>query len=146
MPILTVNLAYDEPGAGVSPDPGQTLYVQALSDVTEVDGGVTYIVDPAKIALPLVDGVGSVDLEVGYYWVHRWGDSKLVHLVADARLDELASLDPASLDPGANPEPAWWEALELRPILERKTQAEYDALTPAEQADPLKLYVIPAIP
>lgn len=144
MPTLTVNLAYDEPGAGVSPDPGQTLYVQAISDVVETESGVTYIVDPSRMPLTLVDGQGSIELEAGYFWVHRWGESKLVHLTADARLDELPAIDPATLDPTAEPEAAWWEALELRPILIRLTQAEYDALTPEEQEDPLKLYVIPA--
>lgn len=58
---------------------------------------------------------------------------------------DLVDIDPESYTPEAEPELGWWVELEKRPILVRLTQAEYDALTPVEQADPLKLYVIPAI-
>lgn len=145
MPTLTVNIAYDAPGSAVTTDPDQVVRVQALTDVVQDVGGVTYTIEPWPIELELVDGQGSVVLDAGYYWVHRYGESKLVNLVTDARLDQLASIDPATLDTEAPLTPAWQAELALRPILVRLTQAEYDALTPAEQTDPLKLYVIPAI-
>ena len=131
MPTLTVNLALDAPGSGAELDDDTVITVQALNDVVRTVDTVTYTIEPW--------------LAEGYYWVHHpWG-SKLVHLTADAALHELAAIDPATLDAEAPLTPAWEEALALRPILIRLTQAEYDALTPAEQADPLKLYVIPAI-
>lgn len=145
MPTLTVNIAFDAPGSGVTTDPGQLVRVQALNDVVQTVEGVTYEVEPFPLDLILVDGQGSIVLDAGYYWVHRFGESKLVHLIIDKRLDELASIDPSTLDPEDVPEAAWWAEIETRPILLRLTQAEYDALTPTEQADPLVLYVIPAI-
>ena len=145
MPTLTVNLALDAPGSGAELDDDTVITVQALNDVVRTVDTVTYTIEPWPLTLPLVAGVGTIELAEGYYWVHHpWG-SKLVHLTADAGLHELAAIDPATLDAEAPLTPAWEEALALRPILIRLTQAEYDALTPAEQADPLKLYVIPAI-
>jgi hypothetical protein len=137
MPTLTVDIAFDPPGDTVTDDPEGIVTVQSVTNGQP---------DPWPTTFTLAAGVGSIVLAEGYYWVHRFGGSKLVHLTADARLDELEALNPETVVPGVEPPPAsaWREALELRPILVRLTQAEYDALTPAEQADPLRLYVIPA--
>ena len=137
MPSLTIDTAYDEPGSGVSTDPEGWVGIQ------EVING-TPEAFPAEHHLSA--GVLTVELTPGYYWVHRYGYSKLVYFTVDARLDQLPPINPETLEPGVEPEPvsAWHAELALRPILTRLTQAEYDALDPEEQADPLKLYVIPA--
>jgi hypothetical protein len=135
MPTLTVDIAYDPPGDTVTDDPEGIVTVQRVVDGTP---------EPFPQSFTLVAGVGSIVLDAGFYWVHRFGGSKLVELTADARLDQLPALDPLTLTAEAPDTPAWQAALALRPILVRLSQAEYDALTPAEQADPLRLYVIPA--
>lgn len=136
MPVLTVDISHDVPDSGLSTDPEQIVTVQRV-----IDGAP----DPYPESFTLSAGIGTITLDAGYWWVHRFGGSKLVQLTADARLDELAALDPTTLEAEAPQTPAWEAALALRPVLVRLTQAEYDALTPAEQTDPLKLYVIPAI-
>jgi hypothetical protein len=133
MPTLSIDIAQDPPGSDASTDPAQIVTAQLFGD--------TYPLE----SIELEAGLGAFVLDAGYWWVHRFGESKLVHFTIDARLDELASIDPTTLDPEDEPEAAWEEALLLRPILTRLTQAEYDALTPTEQADPLVLYVIPVI-
>lgn len=125
MPLLTVNLANDALGGGVTPA-NTVVTVRRLNEVTRTVDGVTYLVSPTELTLALVAGRGSFDLEAGFYWVHRrGGPSVLVHLDRDARLDELAPLDPATLEPT---EPATVAAWEDRPTREEVAETVAAAL------------------
>jgi hypothetical protein len=95
MPILTINTANDAPDSNASQDPAQIVTAQLY--------GEPYPLQSTE----LVDGVGTLTLDTGHYWVHRFGESKLVHLTIDADLSELDNLDPDSLDPTAPLTPAW---------------------------------------
>lgn len=95
MPTLHVDIAHDAPTSNASRDPAQIVTAQLFGE-------------PAPLAsIDLDGGVGDFLLAVGYYWIHRFGESKLVHLTADADLDALPNLDPATLDPAAEPAAAW---------------------------------------
>jgi hypothetical protein len=95
MPVLTIDISHDAPTSNASTDPEQLVTAQLF--------GEPYPLQTVELSA----GVGTLTLPVGDYWVHRFGESKLVHLGTDARLDELANLDPDTLDPTVEPEAAW---------------------------------------
>ena len=93
----------------------------------------------AAFAVQLVRGEVSVPLEPGYWWVRErcaYGRERRLVLVPDSALVEygdLVEVDPATLDPAAAPEAAWWAAL----------QAVIDAggATPEQVAEAVEAYL-----
>jgi hypothetical protein len=99
MPVLTINLALDALGGGVTAPANPKVTARRITEVVRAVDGVTYIVSPIDIPLELTAGRGSFTLAPGYYWVDRkGGPSRLVLLDHDARLDQLASLSPETLE------------------------------------------------
>lgn len=128
MPTLTVNLALDALGGGVTPSRARVA-VQRLDEVTRTVDGVTYIVSPVELVLSLAAGRGAFTLDAGYYWAHRsGGPSKLIHLDRDARLDELAALDPATLDPADPATVAAWADRATREEVAAAAELAADAI------------------
>lgn len=75
-----------------------------------VDGSVVILPETHSVKLAL--GLGSADLDPGYYWFTEatTAGSSAVRLVPESGpvdYADLVAVDPATLDPSAVPDPAW---------------------------------------
>lgn len=98
------------------------------------DGGVVLL--PEVHAVQLVDGLASADLDPGYYVfteVHPNGESalRLVPTVGPVNYAALAGIDPATMEPTAQPEAAWYSAINT---LEAVAQDAADSAAAAQAA------------
>jgi hypothetical protein len=118
---------------------------------------------PVSLSMDIVAGafVSPVALEITpdpptWYWEIQLRDANDTVMVRrcvlvptgdgqPVAIGDLPIIDPLTLAPGQEPDPAWWAALDQRPIFVRLTQEEYDALTPEQKNDPSVFYVIPAL-
>jgi len=110
-----------------------------------------HIVLPSPVSVPLVDGVALVELEpTGPDWAWKaqeWATGHTVRYVAVPDLPglvqytDLVDVDPSTLAPSAEPEAAWWAALEavqagsvdpdlLDEAVEARLAAHVDSPTP----------------
>lgn len=119
--------------AVATPDPGRPAWCEvdeapAVGVIRLTMHAAQHETEPAhrvvlasRLVLPLVSGEVSVDVEPGYWLVSEVGissgrrDSWLI-LVPDSEsvVDDcdLPAIDPTTLDPAAEPEAAWWTALQ----------------------------------
>lgn len=79
------------------------------------DNGLMWVTT-ATVSVPLTDPFATTTLEQGvYYWTRtpdgtiRW---VLIPFASTVDFSDLVPIDPVTLDPAADPEPAWWAELE----------------------------------
>jgi hypothetical protein len=118
MTIVTAHILQPDPGAGQVPSRGYLRWAPSRARVS--DGT---IITALPFTVPLVDGVATADVEPsGTDWVwavtYRLLGIKHVtryYIVPDVPtidIEDLVEVDPATLDPAAQPDPGWYALLD----------------------------------
>lgn len=156
MALREILLELDEDDFG-GPVPTDGRFV-AVATAVRVDGEEVTL--PNVLSRPIVNGLftSPVLLEVPeepleWLWNIQIRDDEDTTMlrrtvtippgVAPIPVGDLPQIDPTTLTVTTTPEPAWWAQLEMRPIIIRLTQAEYDALPLEQKMDPRILYLVP---
>jgi len=117
--MTTVRIELRVPGnGGERPAAGAVHWTPTRRRVTD-----THVILPESFAVELIDGVATVDVTPSsgtwawkvQEWVGGQHETRYVAVPAsDAVLEyaALADVDPATLEPSAEPEAAWWLALQ----------------------------------
>lgn len=137
MTLVLVDVAHLGPDHPVA----SAGYIQLVPVHRRVADGQVVTREP--LAVPLVDGRAAVTLAPGYYLVHegvRAGAHGMCVLVPDVEQIAYADLitghqvDPDTLDPGAEPGPAWQVALDLFRAEVEAAQVPVEVVAAAVQA------------
>lgn len=117
MTIVNIDLRLPD---GVTPAIGTILFTPTRR--LHVDGTPDYVMPPAPLPVRLVAGMGSINLiptDFDWAWVATEkikGGTRRYFVVPDSETPidygDLVEVDPSSLVPLAEPEDAWWVALD----------------------------------